>query len=73
MERETTSLTQCERDALYTALDQGYFAVPRDVPLSELADELDMADVELSEQLRRGTAALIQQHRTTSRSPSNSD
>lgn len=58
-----TSLSQRERDVLYAALDRGYFDVPRQVPLTELADELDTTDVELSAQLRQATATLVQHHR----------
>jgi hypothetical protein len=63
----TPSLTQRECDALYAALDQGYFDVPRQVPLTELADDLDTTGVELSERLRTGTEALLQHHRGESR------
>jgi predicted DNA binding protein len=57
-----TSLSHREREALRTAFDQGYFDVPRHVPLNDLADRLDTTDVELSKLLRRGTATLLRQH-----------
>jgi hypothetical protein len=56
-------LTQHECDVLCTALDQGYYDVPRGVTLSDLADEFDMTDVEVSEQLRQGTKTLLRDYR----------
>jgi predicted DNA binding protein len=65
----TPSLTQRECDALYAALDRGYFDVPRQVPLTELTDDLDTTGVELSERFRAGTEALLQHQRGESRVP----
>jgi predicted DNA binding protein len=71
MKDETTPpLTSRETEALYTALDRGYFDVPRHISLSALADELDTTDVELHERLRQGTAALLQSHSETLEDPS---
>jgi hypothetical protein len=59
----STPLTRREETILTTALDRGYFDVPRRVALSDLADDLDTTDVELSERLREGTATLLRHHR----------
>jgi predicted DNA binding protein len=56
-------LSECEREVLFTALDRGYFDVPRQTSLSELADELDKSEGEAMEKLRHGTAALVSHHR----------
>lgn len=48
---------------LLTALETGYFAVPRQTTLVELADRLEMTDTEASENLRRATATLLEAHR----------
>ncbi|WP_323172549.1 helix-turn-helix domain-containing protein [Natrialba sp. PRR66] len=52
-------LTAHQREALLTALERGYFEVPRTVTLSELAAELDISDQALSARLRRGQANLL--------------
>lgn len=53
-------LTSKQRTALNSALDSGYFEVPRETNLSELAEELDISQQALSKRLRRA-------HRTVSR------
>jgi len=52
-------LSDAQREALETALEAGYFEVPRQIGLAGLADRLDISDSALSERLRRGTAALL--------------
>lgn len=52
-------LTSAQREALRTARERGYFAVPRDATVRELAAELDMSHQNLSELFRRGTGELI--------------
>lgn len=52
-------LTSVQREALRTAREQGYYSVPRDTTVRELATELDMSHQNLSELLRRGTGKLI--------------
>ena len=53
-------LTDDQYRALVTAVQRGYYDVPRGVTLEELADEFDVAHQSLSEQIRRGTGALIE-------------
>ena len=53
-------LTEGQYEALVTASRRGYYDVPQGVTLEELADDLDISHQALSEQLRRGTEALIQ-------------
>lgn len=53
-------LTEEQHVALTTACKRGYFEVPRRVDLDELADELDISHQSLSERLRRGHQALIE-------------
>ena len=52
-------LTPEQRQALELATERGYFAVPREVTLSELADELDISAQAVSERIRRGTGAAL--------------
>ncbi|MBX0298248.1 helix-turn-helix domain-containing protein, partial [Haloarcula nitratireducens] len=54
-------LTARQYDALITAVEQGYFEVPREITLNALADELDMNYQTLSECLRRGTETLVKE------------
>ena len=53
-------LTEAQFEALDAALDAGYFAIPRETSLSELADRLEISHQALSERLRRATAALVE-------------
>jgi hypothetical protein len=58
-----SSLPLRERTALRTALDLGYFEVPRRTTLSELADALETTDVEASRRVRNGMASLLRENR----------
>jgi predicted DNA binding protein len=52
-------VTDPQREVLILALDRGYYTVPRDASLSDLADELDISSQAASERLRRGTQTLV--------------
>jgi predicted DNA binding protein len=52
-------LTPDQHEALTCAYKQGYFRVPRDIDLDDLADGLDISHQALSERLRRGHETLI--------------
>lgn len=54
-------LTNEQYEALTLAIDRGYFDVPRAASLDGLADELDISHQALSERLRRGHEALIEE------------
>jgi hypothetical protein len=53
-------LTDSQHRVLELASRRGYFEVPRDVTLKELAEEIGVSHQALSEQLRRGTGALVE-------------
>lgn len=59
------ALTPDQRDALVAAHEAGYFKVPRETDIQELAEELDMSHQSLSELLRRGTDKLVSGMLTT--------
>lgn len=52
-------LTTSQREMLHLAHERGYFEIPRETTLSELADELDISNQAASERLRRGCARLV--------------
>jgi len=52
-------LTASQRELLALAWDRGYFSIPRDASLSELAAELDISQQAASERLRRGLWTLV--------------
>ena len=56
-----STLTPEQRDALVRAYHRGYFEIPRNAVLTEIAEEMGISDSALSQRLRRGTAALIEQ------------
>lgn len=58
-------LTPGQRDALVLAREQGYYDVPRETTVREVADELNVSHQAVSELLRRGTANLIDATLTT--------
>ncbi|MFB6139262.1 MAG: bacterio-opsin activator domain-containing protein [Halosimplex sp.] len=52
-------VTEEQRDALLAAREAGYFAVPRECTLQEVADELGISRNAASARLRRGHDALV--------------
>ncbi|CCQ32242.1 bacterio-opsin activator HTH domain protein [Halorhabdus tiamatea SARL4B] len=52
-------LTAQQHNALAVAYDEGYFEIPREATLEDLADELDTTTSALSELLRRGQRRLV--------------
>ncbi|WP_266080042.1 helix-turn-helix domain-containing protein [Haladaptatus caseinilyticus] len=57
--QERDQLTAAQRDALAMAVEQGYYRIPRDVTLEELADSLGISRQAASERLRRGIDQLV--------------
>lgn len=56
---ELYGLTERQRETLLLAAQNGYFTIPRDSTLAELADELDLSSQAASERLRRGMRTLV--------------
>lgn len=50
-------LTEQQEQTLRAAYEQGYYAVPRELSLNELAEKMDVSHQALSERLRRGHKA----------------
>lgn len=53
-------LSEPQAALIRMAAEQGYFAVPREVALAEVAAELDISSQAASERLRRGLDTLVQ-------------
>lgn len=53
-------ITDPQREVLMLALQRGYFTVPRDASLSDLAGELGISSQAASERIRRGTRTLLE-------------
>lgn len=53
-------LTSAQYEVLAEASERGYFEIPREVSLEELADELGVTHQAASERLRRATDALVE-------------
>ncbi|WP_336363507.1 helix-turn-helix domain-containing protein [Halalkalicoccus salilacus] len=53
-------LTERQESTLTAAYEHGCYGVPREVSLSELAEELDVSHQALSERLRRSHRALVE-------------
>lgn len=54
-------LTPKQAEALITAWEMGYFELPRDATMEEVADELDIAPQSLSDRLRRAQNTLVEE------------
>lgn len=52
-------VTDAQYETLVTALERGYFEVPRRVDLVDLAAEVGVSDAAVSQRLRRGIASLL--------------
>lgn len=52
-------LTPEQRDAVTLAVENGYFAVPRETQLDEIADELGITPQAASERVRRATETVL--------------
>ncbi len=52
-------ITTGQQEALLTALEKGYFNVPRETTMEEIAEELGISTSALSTRLRRGQQALL--------------
>lgn len=53
-------LTESQHRALVLAAQRGYYEVPRETELADLADELGISHQALSERLRRATGSLVE-------------
>lgn len=60
-----SSLTSTQRDILVTAAESGYFRVPREITMEDLAAEYDVSHQAISELLRRGIENLVLSTLTT--------
>ncbi|KDE60499.1 bacterio-opsin activator [Halostagnicola sp. A56] len=58
-EESKSVLTQSQREALTLANEYGFFSVPRESTLSDVAGALGISDQAVSERIRRGQARLI--------------
>jgi predicted DNA binding protein len=52
-------VTDPQREVMLLALERGYYTVPRNASLSDLAGDLDISSQAASERLRRGTQTLV--------------
>lgn len=59
---QTHELTPSQREVLEVAFQNGYFAIPRETKLVDLAEALGISDQAVSERLRRSQAKLVRAH-----------
>jgi predicted DNA binding protein len=52
-------LTRAQRETLIMAVKNGYFSIPRDTTLGEIADELSISSQAASERVRRGAETVL--------------
>jgi predicted DNA binding protein len=55
-----SSIPPRQREVLNLALERGYFEVPRDVTLAEIADEMDVTKTTASNHLRKAQGRLME-------------
>ncbi|MFB6152690.1 MAG: helix-turn-helix domain-containing protein [Halodesulfurarchaeum sp.] len=58
---DVTDLTEKQRDAMETAVRKGYYARPRKISLSELAEEFDISQQALAQRLARAEEKVMDQ------------
>lgn len=63
--QERGGLTAAQRDALVTAVEDGYFDIPRSTSMARIAEALGISEQAASERIRRGTARLVDHVLTT--------
>lgn len=56
----TSEMSKKQKEALFTAYERGYFNVPKDATLSDLAEELDVSPSSLSGRLKRAQQHLVE-------------
>lgn len=56
---ERSTLTDDQHEAVVTASKEGYYNIPRDITLEDLANDLDVSHQALSERLRRAHGELV--------------
>ncbi|PSQ41125.1 helix-turn-helix domain-containing protein [Halobacteriales archaeon SW_12_71_31] len=56
---DTSPLSPTQREALLTAVERGYYDTPRDISLTELAEELNTAKSSLSGTLHRAEETVV--------------
>lgn len=56
---DVSGLTPAQRETLLLAREKGYFTIPRETNLVELAEELDISDQAVNERMRRGMTKLV--------------
>ena len=64
--RVADTLSDRQYETLRTAFETGYFAIPREITLEELADRLDVSDTATSQRIRRGLQKLLAEELITS-------
>lgn len=67
------SLTDVQRETLLAAHETGYFEVPREATLGDLAEQLGVTDTAASQRLRRGMATLVAATLASSERPDHPD
>lgn len=55
----SAGLTEAQLETIREAFERGYYEIPREVSLEELADELDISHQALSERLRRAHQMIV--------------
>ncbi|MFC7155646.1 helix-turn-helix domain-containing protein [Halomarina halobia] len=53
-------LTRCQRETVEFAYRRGFFEIPREATMSDLADEFDVSEQAISQRLRRAYARLVE-------------
>lgn len=58
-EADATGLTDKQEEALVLAYERGYFEVPRETAMSDIADELGISDTAAAQRISRGLSTLV--------------
>lgn len=61
MRAERYGISELQEEIIHLAARSGYFDVPREASLTDIADELDVSTQAASERLRRGLGTLVEE------------
>ena len=67
--QQPVGLTAAQRDALVVAVEEGYFAIPRETTMQGVADRLGISSQAASERLRRGVVQFVESALVASDTP----
>ena len=61
-ESDRVGMTSLQQEVLAMAVEEGYFDIPREITMAEIASHFEISDQAASERLRRGLSTTVSNH-----------